>query len=686
MSEQPVVPGGERLESWKAIATFLNRDVRTVMRWEKSEGLPVHRQRHLSRSSVYAFPHELDAWRSNRRAEPAAMPPQHRLRPFVVAATLAIGILSGGGGQFNGPLTATQAGQTDRLLNWPSDPSFDYDDESMSPDGRYVAYTDATGEVAIRDLRGGRTRVLTKMGRAGAHIGYLQISNDSKLIAFYAESKTQKAGIWLLPIDATEGAEPRRVADAAIPLQWSADDRQIVGTIDHDRGNDIMLVDVQTGTSKVLTFVPYPGVGDKVALSPDGRFIAYDQRAEPNRRQRDLRVLAVDTGVTTPLLADPTNDSMIAWSPDGRFVVFSSDRAGSQGEGLWALPVRAGIASGDPVLLKADFRGYPVTLTHAGALLFEQEHKVNDLLIGSLNVDSGTVTPAPQAASHDPRALSTTPRWSGDGQRFFYQIKRQSGWVISMRSIKTSVVEEIPLELEYVASFDVSKDGRKIVCRGRNLENQAGIYLVDTTTGDFETVAIWKEGVVRQFIPQFTSDGKSVTYITGDYHGHNQYVERNLETGSERVIATPPTGIGNNLGRSPDGRYWLSYEPSATPAKIIFRVYDVVTAQVRVVFQDDRKPDFVDDGVQWMPDSRALIANVGGANGTVRELWWIPVDGRQPKRLTVGVNVVDAAIAIDPEGKQIAFGAGDPMPSKTADNHYQLRLLEHFLQETKGRF
>lgn len=686
MSEKPGVPGSERLESWKAIATFLNRDVRTVMRWEKSEGLPVHRQRHLSRSSVYAFPHELDAWRSNRRAEPAAVPPQHRLRPFVVAATLAIGILSGGGGQFNGPLTATQAGPTDRLLNWPSEPSMDYDDESMSPDGRYVAYTDATGELAIRDLRGGRTRVLTKIGRAGAYIGYLRISNDSKLIAFYAESKTQKGGIWLLPIDAAEGAEPRRVTNAGIPLQWSADDRQIVSTIDRDHGNDVALVDVQTAASKVLTFVPYPGTGDFVALSPDGRFIAYDQRAEPNRRQRDLRVLAVGTGATTPLLTGPTNDSMIAWSPDGRFVVFSSDRAGSQGEGLWALPVRAGSASGDPVLLKADFRGYPVTLTRAGALLFEQDPKVDDLLIGSLNLDSGVVTPAPQTASHDPRALSTMPRWSGDGQWFTYQTKRQSGWVISMRSIKTGVVKEVPLDLGYVASFDVSKDGRKIVCRGTNLENQAGIYLVDTATGEVETVAIWKEGVVRQFIPQFTSDGKSVTYITGDYHNHNQYVERNLETGRERVIATPPSGIGNNLGHSPDGRYWLSYEESATPAKTVFRAYDVVAAQVRDLFQVDRKSSLVYDGVQWMPDSRGVIVNVLGANETLRELWWIPVDGRQPKRLNVGVNVVDAAIAIDPEGKQIAFGAGDPMPSKTPVVQSELRLLEHFLPETRGRF
>jgi TolB-like protein/Flp pilus assembly protein TadD len=50
------------LESWKEIAAYLNRDVRTVQRWEKTEGLPVKRHQHDKGSTVYAFPADLDAW------------------------------------------------------------------------------------------------------------------------------------------------------------------------------------------------------------------------------------------------------------------------------------------------------------------------------------------------------------------------------------------------------------------------------------------------------------------------------------------------------------------------------------------------------------------------------------------------------------------------------------------------
>jgi TolB-like protein/tetratricopeptide (TPR) repeat protein len=56
-----------RLESWKEIAAYLRRGVRTVRRWEREEGLPVHRHLHRSRATIYARPAEIDAWWGERR-------------------------------------------------------------------------------------------------------------------------------------------------------------------------------------------------------------------------------------------------------------------------------------------------------------------------------------------------------------------------------------------------------------------------------------------------------------------------------------------------------------------------------------------------------------------------------------------------------------------------------------------
>lgn len=79
--EPPSVrPREDRLDSWKEIATYLNRDVTTVQRWEKREGMPVHRHRHDRSGSVYANGSELDAWLQSRKLrldeekEPTAAP------------------------------------------------------------------------------------------------------------------------------------------------------------------------------------------------------------------------------------------------------------------------------------------------------------------------------------------------------------------------------------------------------------------------------------------------------------------------------------------------------------------------------------------------------------------------------------------------------------------------------------
>ena len=50
------------LNSWKEIANYVGRGVRTVQRWEADLGMPVRRPRAKSRSAVLAMSDEIDAW------------------------------------------------------------------------------------------------------------------------------------------------------------------------------------------------------------------------------------------------------------------------------------------------------------------------------------------------------------------------------------------------------------------------------------------------------------------------------------------------------------------------------------------------------------------------------------------------------------------------------------------------
>ncbi len=87
-AQAPVVLG-----SWKEIAAYLGKGVRTVQRWEQQFGLPVRRPNGRSEGIVYATREELDRWIMSGRVGRVVNEP----------ATPANG---------NGPLPSAQAGVT----------------------------------------------------------------------------------------------------------------------------------------------------------------------------------------------------------------------------------------------------------------------------------------------------------------------------------------------------------------------------------------------------------------------------------------------------------------------------------------------------------------------------------------------------------------------------------------------
>jgi tetratricopeptide (TPR) repeat protein len=64
-----------RLNSWKEIARYFERDVRTVRRWEATRGLPVHRMPGGGRSGVFAYVAELEVWLGSSSGRETALEP-----------------------------------------------------------------------------------------------------------------------------------------------------------------------------------------------------------------------------------------------------------------------------------------------------------------------------------------------------------------------------------------------------------------------------------------------------------------------------------------------------------------------------------------------------------------------------------------------------------------------------------
>jgi len=85
-----------RLESWKDIAAYLGREVRTAMRWAK-QGMPVHHDPGGKKGRVYAYTEELDRWREQPEAkglhEVTARRPWWRRVPALIGAAVLLALV-----------------------------------------------------------------------------------------------------------------------------------------------------------------------------------------------------------------------------------------------------------------------------------------------------------------------------------------------------------------------------------------------------------------------------------------------------------------------------------------------------------------------------------------------------------------------------------------------------------------
>lgn len=299
----------DRLDSWKEIAAYLNRDVTTAQRWEKREGMPVYRHRHLRIGSVYAFRSELDAWVRSRNpeaapgngsiiAEPESSTPEPRMPArasslkwrlglsLTVAAVLIVGIflrLQSKDYFWRNPIAGTRV---QRITDWDGAAQA----AALSRDGQFIAFlSDREGQmdVWITQVGSGQFHNLTQ-GSAPELINpavrLLGFSPDGSLVTFWVrrhdESGGTTIGIWAVP---TLGGQARPYLEGAAELDWSPDGSRVAYHTP-DPG-DPLFTSKGTGTPQDRPiFVAPAGLHCHFPVwAPDSAFIYFAQGTPPDK-------------------------------------------------------------------------------------------------------------------------------------------------------------------------------------------------------------------------------------------------------------------------------------------------------------------------------------------------------------------------------------------------------------------
>ena len=293
-----------RLDAWKEIASYLGRDVTTVRRWERREGLPVHRHLHDKLGSVYAYADEIDEWMSRRstheapavaddrgiQEEPPPVPAPSAWRPRTPWRAM-LGI------------AAVVVFVVGMALPWSSGAG----EDALLPD----ADDDAMTRVALTPP-------------AGTIVNSLALSPDAKQVLFCA-SDDGGTRIWVRRVDSIVAELLSGTGGASFPF-WSADGQQF-GFFANGR-----LKAFNLSTREVRD----------LAAAPEGHGGTWNDRDEivfaPGRASA-LQLIRASGGaltqVTTIGSSFKEGHSWPSFLPDGRHFFYTEAVADSKRDGIY---------------------------------------------------------------------------------------------------------------------------------------------------------------------------------------------------------------------------------------------------------------------------------------------------------------------------------------------------------------
>jgi Tol biopolymer transport system component len=635
------------LHSWKEIGPYLQRDATTARRWEKEEGLPVHRHTHKTRSSVYAYPSEIDAWRESRKALPEPPPPLPFWNSLIApprrlafGLTMALCLVSVGNGLRP---QAMSAQEISRRLLWAGKPADS--PWAVSRDGKtFVFDTNEGSDFKLRDIATGAERKVTVHlpgDKGGPDVPVF--SRDGSMMAYtwWGDSANE-----IRIANAIGESNPRTLlkstefADLEV-FDWSPDGKRLIVTThgpDKTLGYDnVQRLGLLTVADSTLTNLQILGDDepDAVSFSIDGTYLTYDQAAA-STDQRDVFLLPATGGTPTKISTSGYNTSP-RWSPDGKRVVYLKDRGGNLD--IWSVSVESGRA-GTPQRLLANNGEYVVMgLSPAGTLFYEDHTPdVPAIKVAAVDFKTGRISEAQGVTG-----AGANFTWSAKGHGLVfasttYHGKRYDSRIV-LRDLDAQQTRILKQAFGFVNYVTASPDGRTLAVTGMVPKLGFGIYLLNVENGGISKPP---DRNLRMGPVEWSPDSRKVYLHANVGTGENRFAleERDLARNTARELARVPELAALRL--SPDGKRLYFRRTKVDGNNVAFVALDLATGKETELI---RRPQL--GGLFLSPDGRSIVTGTSGtsillietATKSVREL----LHANGAEALSVGMWAPDSS-------------------------------------------
>lgn len=685
--------GGEdtekTLQGWKEIASYLERDVRTAVRWEKEAGLPVRRYPTGKRASVYALVSEIDAWKEQDQTEASVAPPPLWRRPVfwaaaAVAAAAALVITYGPILNPRDPVAEAAEGSMRSEQVW-TDYVFA---GNLSRNGKWMTYS-KDGDLWLRNVATGESRRLSdKKPLHGVESSAISPDGSRVAAAWYNHDiyKYELRVGAIPPAGETDNGTPA--------FQPPPDERGWVGVVGwlsdskvafrHDfRESRLGVADLEKGSWTLLKSFEWNGP-DSPVVSPDGRWIAYGFLPEPVARQHDIYLLSTDGSAETLIVEHPADDIPVAFTPDGSHLLFRSSRTGDQS--LWAVRLSDGKVVGAPRLVSAEYASIgTVGVSPQGDLYHVKRVGFFDVYEARVAFETGRVLQEPKPLPASVLGNNRDPAYSPDGTRIAYIANRSIGGhggyrqsVIVVRELNSGQEQLIEPALQAPQQLVWSADSSTLLFRANDGKGKHAAYQVRLEDGKVDLVFSGPPGISNM---GWMPGGRSLHFKDRRGFGGTHTIV-DLETGEERELL--PKTDSARLQLSPDGSRFAVYDVRKQET-VLFTV-DVEDGRRRELHRWPRLEGYSwpsPMAVSWSHDSTSIafwkMASTSTQASLNGELWTIPADGGEARKTELyapALTKAPWALALHPDGERVAFSAGDPK--------FEIWKLSNFLGRLGG--
>ena len=610
---------GERLDSWKAIAAFLGRDIRTVIRWEKEKALPVHRVPGGQRQGVFAYRRELEGWLTgtaagagqasgngheaaslSRDSVPvgeaqavAAVPVQRKTWYRTWRALVHIGFLlilvaiavayRYGAGRFS--IRPPQLISQEQLT------ANSREKYGLLNNGKELIFgqeQDGWFSLVAMAMDGGETRVLWS---PPANVWLLDISPDgTRALTRTTVGAEEEGELWIVPLD---GEKPYRFLDVKAHLAaWAPDGRSIA----YAESTSIFISSVDRPAPRQIE--SFNATPIAMTWSEDGERLRFILRDATSGNPSFWEFVTGDGMKTTTLrsLSSDLPDS-VNWARANEREAYFLPGSGARNVPVYL--IQFGTRFWEPALQKAQLN---LGLANVLGLTYDRErHRL--FALSEVSGKSSFL----RFDTRNQEFRNTLPDVSGvyldysrDGRWIAYTAADSDDLWIS-RADETDA-RKLTSQPEHVNLPRWSPDGRQIAFTSRTPNRPWRIYIIDRDTGERREAS---EGNDNQGAPTWSPDGKFITY--GNVlcqQTHICAIHRiDLATGK---LQTLPRSEGLFTARwSPDGRYIAALHLERHE----LHLFDVKAGTWRKLADSVASTD-----LNWSSDSRVVYADLPGSH------------------------------------------------------------------------